>query len=69
MGFPGGASGREPACQSRRHKKGGFNLWVRKILWRRKWQPTPASYWDNPMARGSWWATVHGVAESQTQLK
>ena len=21
--------------------KGGFNLWVGKILWRRKWQPTP----------------------------
>ena len=41
MGFLGGASGREPACQSRRHKKGGFNLWVRKILWRRAWQHTP----------------------------
>ena len=40
MGFLGGASGREPACQSRRHKKGGFNLWVRKILWRRAWQHT-----------------------------
>ena len=21
--------------------EGGFNLWVRKISWRRKWQPTP----------------------------
>ena len=20
--------------------------------------------WDNPMDRGTWWATVHGVAES-----
>ena len=31
-------SGKEHACQCRR---GGFNPWVRKILWRRKWQPTP----------------------------
>ena len=38
MGFPGGASGKEPACQCRRSR---FNPWVRKIPWRRKWQPTP----------------------------
>ena len=23
--------------------------------------------WKNPMDRGAWWATVHGVAKSQTQ--
>ena len=23
---------------------------------------------ENPMDGGAWWATVHGVAESQTQL-
>ena len=40
LGFPGGASGREPACQCRRYKRRGFNPWVRKILWSRKWQPT-----------------------------
>ena len=37
-GFPRGRSGKELACQSRRR---GFNPWVRKIPWRRKWQPTP----------------------------
>ena len=26
MGFPGGASGKEPACQGRRCKRSGFNL-------------------------------------------
>ena len=31
-------SGKEFACQCRRC---GFNPWVRKIPWRRKWQPTP----------------------------
>ena len=23
---------------------------------------------ENPMDRGAWWATVHGVAKTQTQL-
>ena len=39
-GFPGGASGKEPAYQCRRHKRQGFDPWVRKIPWRRVWQPT-----------------------------
>ena len=41
MGFPGGASGKGPACQCRRFKKCEFDLWGRKIPWRRAWQPTP----------------------------
>ena len=32
MGFPGGASGKEPACQRRRCERRGFDPWVRKIL-------------------------------------
>ena len=39
-GFPGGTSGQEPTCPCRRHKKHEFNPWVRKIPWRRAWQPT-----------------------------
>ena len=31
MGFPGGVSSKEPACQCRRHKRHGFNPWVGKI--------------------------------------
>ena len=31
-------SGKECVCQGRRC---GFDSWVRKIPWRRKWQPTP----------------------------
>ena len=38
--FPGGAGGNVRAYQCRRCKRCGFNLWVGKILWRRKWQPT-----------------------------
>ena len=39
-GFPGGAGGKEPACQCKKHKRHGFHPWVRKIPWRRAWQPT-----------------------------
>ena len=42
VGFPGGASGKELACQCRRHKKCGFDPWVKKIPWGRKGQPTTA---------------------------
>jgi len=24
--------------------------------------------WKNPMDRGAWWAAIHGVAKSRTQL-
>ena len=37
VGFPGGASDKESACQCKRL---GFNPWVRKIPGKRKWQPT-----------------------------
>ena len=39
--LPGSASGKEPTCQCRRHKRCGFDPWARKIPWRRTWQPTP----------------------------
>ena len=41
IGFPGGAGGKEPTCQCRRHKRYGFNPWVGKIPWKLAWQPTP----------------------------
>ena len=40
QGFSGGASGKESTCQCRRCKRCGFYPWVRKIPWRRAWQPT-----------------------------
>ena len=40
-GCPIGTSSKESACQCRRHKRYGFDPWVRKIPWRRKWQPAP----------------------------
>ena len=39
-GSPGGSDGKEPACNV--GDQAGFHPQVRKIPWRRKWQPTPA---------------------------
>ena len=36
----GGASGKEPVCQCRRCKRHRFDPWVRKVPWRKEWQPT-----------------------------
>ena len=41
LGFPGGTSGKEPACQCRRHQRRGFNPWARTIPWKRALQSTP----------------------------
>ena len=40
LGSPG-SSGEESACQCRRAKTLGFDPWVEKIPWMRKWQLTP----------------------------
>ena len=40
LGFPGGASGKEPACQFRRYKLHGSYPYVGRIPWRKAWQPT-----------------------------
>ena len=41
MGFPVGASGKEPTSQCTRRKRHGFDPWVRKVPWKMAWQPTP----------------------------
>ena len=69
LGFLGGASGKEPTCQYKRHQRCGFNPWVRKIPWRKAWQLTPVSCLENPMDRGAWWAAIYGVAQSPMRLK
>ena len=41
MWLPRWCSGKEFTCQFRRHKRYRLDPWVGKILWRKKWQPTP----------------------------
>ena len=61
---PGGSDGK--VCL--RWGRPGFDPWVRKISWRRKWQPTQNSCLENPMDGGAWRVTVHVVAKFETRL-
>ena len=67
-GSPGGTGGKELTCQCRRGKRLEFDPSVRKIPRRRACNPLQHSCLANPTDRGAWWATVHGVTKSQTQL-
>ena len=66
MGFPGGASGKEPDCQCRRHKRHGFYSWIRRIPGGGHGNPLQYPCLENSLDRGAWWATVHRVAKSWT---
>ena len=68
LGFPGGASGKEPTSQCRRCKRHGFDPWVGKIPWRRAQQPTLTFLTGESLDRGTWQAMIHRVTKSQTQL-
>ena len=64
FGLPRWLSGKESVSQSSRHR---FNPWVRKIPWRRKWQPTLAFL---PGKSHGWrslaWCSPWGHKESDT---
>ena len=68
MGFPGGASGKDPACQCRRRKRFGFDPCVGKIPWGRAWQPTPVFLPGE--SHGQWSLVGYSpwAAKSWTQL-
>ena len=68
-GFPGGANGKEPACQCRRYKRPGFALGLGKFPGGRSGNSLQYSCLAYPLDREAWWATVHRVPKSQTQLK
>ena len=40
-GLPRWHSDKESACWCSKHRRHRFDPWIRKISWRRKWQPTP----------------------------
>ena len=61
MGFPGNTNSKESAYQCRTH---GFNPWVRKIPGEGKGNWLYYSCLKNLMDRGTWWATVHRITES-----
>ena len=59
MGIPGGSDGKESACNA-----GDLG----SILGEGNGHPLQYSCLENPMDRGAWWATIHRVTKSQTQL-
>ena len=68
-GFPGGASGKEPACQCRRHRSKVSIPGSGRSPGGGHGNPLQYSCLENPMDRGAWQAAVHGVTKSQTRLK
>ena len=67
LGHPRWCNGKESTFQFRSCRRHGFDPWVRKIPWSRKWQPIPIFLLENSMDRGPWKAIVHwGHEESDT---
>ena len=65
LGFPGGSDGNESSCNV-----GDLGLipGLGRSPGEGNGYPLQYSCLENPMDRGAWWATVHGVAKSQTRL-
>ena len=68
LGFPSDTVVENPPASAREARDSGLIPVSGKIPWRRRWQLLQYSCLENPMDRGAWWAIVHGVAKSQTQL-
>ena len=68
-GFPGGASGKEPACQFRRCKHTGSIPELVRTPGEGYSNPLQYSCLENPMDRGAWRAIAHTVTKNQAWLK
>ena len=65
-GFSGDSDGKESTCNA--------EAWVWSLSWEDLLEEGIATHfsilaWRIPMDRGTWWATVHGTAKSQTWLR
>ena len=68
-GFPGGTSGKEPACQCRRLRDTGSIPGFERSPGGGHGTPLQCSCLENPMDRGAWRAAVYRVTQSRTRLK
>ena len=64
--IPGGSAVKESACQPRRHRDVGSVPRPGRFPGEGNGNPLHYFCLDNPVDRGVWQATVHGVAKSQT---
>ena len=65
VGFPDGSEGKEST-----YHVGDLGSIPELGRYPGEGNGTPLQYscLENPMDRGAWWATVHGMAKSQTRL-
>ena len=64
-GFPRSSVGKESACNA---GDLGSISGLGRSPGERNGNPLQYSCLENPMDEGAWWATVHGVTRSRTQL-
>ena len=57
----GGSDGRDSPCNV------GLDSWVGKVPGEGNGNPLQCHCLENRMDRGTWWATVHGVAKRQAR--
>ena len=68
QGLPRWLSSKESPCQCRRLRDTDLIPVSGRSPGGGHGNPLKYSYLGNPMDRGAWWATVHGVAKSRTQI-
>ena len=67
--LPWWLSDKESAYQCRRRRRLGFDPWVGRIPWKKKWQPTPVLLPAESHGQSSLAGYSRGVAMSRTRLK
>jgi len=65
VGFLDGSDGKESACSA---EDKGLISGLGRCPGEGNGYPLQDSCLENSMERGAWWATIHGVAKSWTQL-
>ena len=65
LGIPGGSEDKASACNA---GDPGSIPGLGRSLGEGNGNPLQYSFLENPLDRGAWWATVHGVTKSQTRL-
>ena len=69
IGFPGGTSGKEPHANAGDVRDEDSIPGSGRSPGGSHGNPLQYSCLENPMDRGAWWATIHGLAKSRSQLK
>ena len=69
LGFPGGISGKEPASCAGDVKGASLSSGLGRSPGGGHGNPLQYSCLENPKDNGAWWAMVHWVTNSWTQLK